>query len=494
MSKTALRALAGAALVLGATALLGAGPAGAGTLGSLTITPATGADTTPLSVRTSAGCPADAPNITVAITGAGFPAAGQNVVGNTDAGVSSSGPFSIALSDTLAAFEAQQPTPQPLSGVYDLTLTCRTALDPASKGTYTGQLLFTSPTAYTTDVPAASPSPSPSAPPATGFAFTRLAGNGRYETAARIATESFSTASTVILANGQSDDPRTTRNENHFPDALAAAYLAGNRGAPTLLTAETSLPAPTSAALTSLGARSVIIVGGTSAVSSAVESQLRSAGYTTSRVSGAGRYDTAKAVATTPPAGYVGTSPEGDRTAIVASGLGFPDALVAGPLAYRAKFPILITDPASLSSQTRSALTGLGIKRVLVAGGTAAVSAGAEQQLRSLGITVQRLAGTNRSATAVAVATYAYDRLAFDAGHVNLATGTQFPDALAGGPHGGAESAPILLTASSTEPGTATLDFLRARSATLRTGHVFGGTAAVSQSAQDSAATAASGR
>ena len=501
MSKNVYRALAGATLVLGATALLGSGPAGAGTLGSLTLTPPTGADTTPISVRTSNGCPADAPNIIVAVTGKGFPAAGQTVVGNTSAGVSSSGPFSVALSDTLAAFAAQQPTPVPLDGVYELTLTCRTALDPASRGTYTDTLFFSSPTAYTTDVPAqASPSPpaspAPSAstpPPADRFAFTRLAGNGRYETAARIATSSFSTAPTVILANGQSDDRRTARNEDHFPDALAAAYLAGNRTAPTLLTAETSLPAPTSAALRTLGTKTVIIVGGTSAVSTAVENQLKSAGFTTSRVSGAGRYDTARAVAKVPPASYVGTSPEGDKTAILASGQAFPDALVAGPLGYKAKFPVLITAGAGLSPQTRTTLTDLRIKRVLIAGGTAAVSAATEQQVRALGITVQRLAGTSRSATAVAVATYAFDRLAFDRSHVNLATGQQFPDALAGGPHGGQESAPILLTATATDPGAATLTFLSARSSTLRSGHVFGGTAAVSQSAQDRAESAATG-
>lgn len=495
MSKNVYRALAGATLVLGATALLGSGPAGAGTLGSLTLAPPTGADTTPISVRTSGGCPADAPNIIVAVTGKGFPAAGQIVVGNTSAGVSSSGPFSVALSDTLAVFAAQQPAPVPLDGVYELTLTCRTALDPASRGTYTDTLFFSSPTTYTTDAPT-QPSPSPSAgtpPPADRFAFTRLAGNGRYETAARIATSSFSTAPTVILANGQSDDPRTPRNEDHFPDALAAAYLAGNRTAPTLLTAETSLPAPTSAALRTLGARTVIIVGGTSAVSTAVENQLKSAGLTTSRVSGAGRYDTARAVAKVPPASYVGTSPEGDKTAILASGQAFPDALVAGPLGYKAKFPVLITAGAGLSPQTRTTLTDLRIKRVLIAGGTSAVSAATEQQVRALGITVQRLAGTSRSATAVAVATYAFDRLAFDRSHVNLATGQQFPDALAGGPHGGQESAPILLTATATDPGAATLAFLSARSSTLRNGHVFGGTAAVSQAAEDRAESAAAG-
>ncbi|MCW2680133.1 MAG: hypothetical protein JWM62_1534 [Frankiales bacterium] len=335
-----------------------------------------------------------------------------------------------------------------------------------------------------------SPSPSASGNPST-FSFTRLAGTERYATAARIATTSAATATTVILANGQSDDPRTSRNENHFPDALAAAYLAGNRSAPTLLTAENDLPTATEDALEAIDPDNVVIVGGTAAVSTAVQRELQTAGYTVTRIAGATRYDTASAVAAEPGTNYVGTSPEGDRTAIVASGQDFPDALVAGPVSYRAKFPVLVTTTAGLSSQTRKSLQDLQIGRVLITGGTAAVSTKVEQDIQAMGIDTQRLAGTNRAATAVAVAAYAYDQLGFDRSHVNLARGDQFADALAGGPHGGREGAPILLTLTARTVGTATLDFLQARGGALRAGHIFGGTGAVTQEAEDEAEAAA---
>jgi putative cell wall-binding protein len=339
---------------------------------------------------------------------------------------------------------------------------------------------------------AASPTPSPSATPDDErFSFERFAGNDRYTTAARIATGSYASAETVLLANGQSDDPRTARDESHFPDALAAAYLAGNRKAPTLLATEQALPQPTKDALRTLQARNVVIIGGTGAISAGVEKELTDAGYTVTRIAGANRYDTAKQVAETPAVDYVGENPDGDRTAIVASGERFPDALVAGPLGYFSQFPILITASASLSEPTQQALENLGIKHVLIPGGTAAVSAQAEAEIRALGITTRRFAGQDRTQTATQVAAYAYDSLGFDRAHVELARGNDFPDALAGGSHAGLKRSPILLTATPNEVGAATESFLRDRGSQLREGDIFGGFAAVSQRAEDQAQTAA---
>jgi len=344
--------------------------------------------------------------------------------------------------------------------------------------------------------PSGSPAPSVSPSPVSGgpLDLARLAGSNRYETAARIARGTFASAETVLLANGQSDDPRTGRNESHFPDALAAAYLAGSRKAPTLLATENGVPAATRDALGQLGTRNIVIVGGTDAISDAVERGLRADGLTVTRVGGADRYQTARRVAETVPAASVGTDPSGDRTAVVASGQDFADALVAGPLGYAAKFPILITPTARLSTETRAALQSLGIKRVIITGGSTAVSTAVEDELKALGITVQRFGGQVRSETATLVAAYAYDSLGFDRSHVELARGDQFPDALTGGPHAGVERAPILLTAAPDSLGTATEAFLRNRRSALRDGHILGGTAAVSTGVEEQAERAAANR
>ena len=328
--------------------------------------------------------------------------------------------------------------------------------------------------------------------PAQPFAFTRFEGADRYATAAAIATGSYPTAPVALLANGQSDDPSTSANEAHFQDALAGAYLAGNQAAPTLLTTVDVLPQVTLDALTALKTETVIILGGTAAVSAGQQTQLTQAGFTTSRIGGASGYDTARLIAETPPSTYVGVNPDGERTAFVASGEGFADALVAGPLAYRSKFPVLLTTPGRLSEQARASLQKLEIDRVLIPGGTVAVSAATVREIEALGIVVQRFDGQNRNETAVKVADYAYDVLGYDSEHVNLAGGDDFPDALAGGAHAGLDAAPILLTATSDVVSESTLGFLTARKAELLAGHVLGGTSAISQSAQDQAEAAVS--
>src|SRR5438093_1028670 len=85
------------------------------------------------------------------------------------------------------------------------------------------------------------------------------------------------------------------------------------------------------------------------------------------------RHRTARLVAEQPGAAAVGSVGQ-KKTAIVASGAAFPDALAGGPLAFGSKLPLLITDPASLSSDAQTALGSLAIKQVVLLGGTAAVS------------------------------------------------------------------------------------------------------------------------
>jgi putative cell wall-binding protein len=299
--------------------------------------------------------------------------------------------------------------------------------------------------------------------------FSRLAGEDRYGTAAAIARDTFPRADTVLLASGL---------ERNLPDALAGNYLAGFEDAPILLTTPGATPAVTKQALRDLGAQRVIVLGGTNAVSAAQFAELDRT-YDVTRVGGRDRYETAAKIATTPPASYAAS-----KTALVARGDQFPDALVAGPLAYRAQLPILLTRPGSVDSFTRTALSTLGIDKVVLAGGTQAVSDATAGQLADArgndSITVTRVAGTDRRETAVAIAKFATGELGFPRLHADLARGDQAVDALAGGPHAGQVGGIILLTESNGTLGAATARYLAQESITLERGHVFGGTAAVS--------------
>lgn len=165
---TTARTYAGAALLTGVLCAVPAPVAAASSpvaavpqLGTLFVDPPTGADDTPLDLLTSGGCPAPATNVVARVFGNGFPAGGQIVVGNTDAGVRRGSSFSVVPGDTLRAFAALQPTPAVLSGSYRVVVSCQEALGSVSLGDYVGTLVFSSPRSYAARNPAVRPVPAP---------------------------------------------------------------------------------------------------------------------------------------------------------------------------------------------------------------------------------------------------------------------------------------------------------------------------------------------
>jgi putative cell wall-binding protein len=309
----------------------------------------------------------------------------------------------------------------------------------------------------------------------------RLAGPDRYVTARAISTSTFSAPETVaIIAGGES-----------YADALPAAYLAGAEDSPMFLTPPGALPAGLLDTLDDLKVEGVQIVGGTSAVSEHVVSQLEDHGLAVDRLAGTDRYETARKIAELLPPEAVGTFGAG-RAAIVVSGESFADALAAGPLSASNGFPILLTNPGGLHNQAVAALKSLAIKQVLIVGGTGAVSTSGEDQIKALGIAVRRVAGASRQATAVAVAEVARGELQYPLDRVELARGDGFVDALVGGVRGGKVLAPVLLTAGDAL-GSDARDFIKANTATVKFVDVLGGSGAVSAAVAADAVAAAKG-
>lgn len=310
----------------------------------------------------------------------------------------------------------------------------------------------------------------------------RYAGDDRYETAARTALAANPDgAATAIIARGDA-----------FPDGLAASYLAGVEGAPILLTAPSTLPPATLDGLDQLGTQRTIIVGGVAAIDQSVEDALvrRLGEGNVERIDGSNRYETAAFVFN--EVGTLGTlrdlSGNSDRqlrTAVVASGRSFPDALAAGPLAAAASVPILLTEPDALPQFTQWAIES-GVQQVLVAGGSATVSQSVLGQLRAIdGVeVVERVAGADRTATAARLAEVTRDLLGWSHRAVTVALGTDFPDALSLAPAAARLRAPILLARSTGDVGAETFTAVQADCDPIRTLVVSGGTAAVDASAQ----------
>ncbi|GAB4285676.1 MAG: hypothetical protein Kow0067_08830 [Coriobacteriia bacterium] len=294
-------------------------------------------------------------------------------------------------------------------------------------------------------------------------------GSNRYGTAVQLSKTTFPAGSvdTVVLATGE-----------NFADALAASGLAGAHEGALLLTPRDAVPTVVLGELTRLGANKVVIVGGTAAVSSSVETYLRNvAGYTVQRIEGSNRYATAAAVA-----GEVKRlmGAEWEGTAFLVRGDEFADALAVAPFAYRKGYPVLLTASTTLSGETRSAIGQTGVTDVVIAGGTSAVSATVMSSVKALPgmLTVDRVWGTNRYATASGMARYGERHFWGSAAYVGMATGADFPDALGGGAVCGARGGVLLLT-EPTRLSSAPWAFLRDFKSSVLDVEVFGGPAAV---------------
>jgi putative cell wall-binding protein len=299
-----------------------------------------------------------------------------------------------------------------------------------------------------------------------GIDLQRISGPDRYATAATIAGDTFDSASSAFVARGDA-----------FADALAANYLAGIQGAPVLLSTPTSVPQVTIDRLKALKVGTVHLLGGTSALGPSIVSQLQGAGFAVDRIAGADRYETAASVASG-GGGNIGLDGQLRPTAVVSSGTSFPDALAAGGIVFGKHFPQLLTAPDALPAATATALSNLGIKHVLLTGGTGAVSSAVESQLAGMGLAVDRVAGATRWETSIDLANLAIDSFGFGGDHVAIATGENFPDALTGGTRAGRLTAPLVLTTGAGLQGIV-CTFLHNHGAGITSGDVLGGKDAV---------------
>jgi len=274
-----------------------------------------------------------------------------------------------------------------------------------------------------------------------GITVTEIEGENRIATAIETAEAAFPDgADTVLIATAY-----------NWPDALGGAALAGAVDGPILLTDPGALPATVAEEIGRLGASHAIILGGTGAVSTAVESALGTllGSQSVQRIAGTDRYATARAVAAEAVARQ-SARPEGyDGTAFMATGAAFPDALGASPLAAANGWPIYLVDPRGVDSATISAMKAAGVKHTIVLGGTGAVSADAQAAISSgVSCSTERIAGATRYETAAEVAAYGVTECDMYWSGVAIATGLNFPDALAGGVLQGRSGAVMLLTPS----------------------------------------------
>ena len=197
-----------------------------------------------------------------------------------------------------------------------------------------------------------------------GMTPIRLYGNSRYETAVKIAqqldTLKAGTFSEIFFASGA-----------NFPDALAGSTVAALSGCPILYAPPTgAIDSATLSYARSTGCKKAVILGGTSAVSSAGQSSLSNSGFSVNRLYGSDRFSTAITISKSYKHLFNGNA------VAVATGMSFPDALAGGVFAAKNKMPVLLIGKYPTSDMSKF-VDDLGADTIYVFGGTSAVPSAA---------------------------------------------------------------------------------------------------------------------
>lgn len=186
---------------------------------------------------------------------------------------------------------------------------------------------------------------------------TRIFGADRYETA-------FKTAEVLKQQLGvEKFDSIVVACGDKFADALGGSYLAAKKNAPILLVKD-SLNDSQKAFLQSHAANKKYILGGTAAVSAAVENQAKAYG-TVERIGGNTRYETSVLIAKE-------FFPDATQ-AVLAYAQNFPDGLSGGALAYAMKAPLVLT-ASGKESVAASYAKEQGIGSGVILGGSGLIS------------------------------------------------------------------------------------------------------------------------
>lgn len=296
-----------------------------------------------------------------------------------------------------------------------------------------------------------------------GYAIDRIAGSDRYVTSALISQATYDDAGgqDYGLPFGQVVFVTTGQN---YPDALAAGPAAASLfGSILLVPSRGTVPKPVVDEIRRLHGMSpptgvsVVVLGSEDAVSPEVASQVFGAAPGSPdlvRLAGKNRYDTAARLAEL----VVAWDESGDspvpvepNTVYLASGQTYADALAGGAAAAWEYAPLLLTQAASLPRETEAALKAGGYSTVKILGSSATVSEAVAARVASLlpGADIVRYAGANRFETAAMMNA---DAFADTDTEIHLASGTNYPDALAVAPRVNLTWGPTVLTRATCLP------------------------------------------
>lgn len=287
----------------------------------------------------------------------------------------------------------------------------------------------------------------------------RISGNTRYKTAIEVSKTAFKTSDHVIVVDGET-----------AVDSLLAGPLSVQMNAPILLVNRDGLSNDLISEIRRLGATKAVIIGGELAVPERAETELTKLGLDVTRLGGATRFETSVIVDL-----EVRKLSDVGNKAVIANGYTVFDALTAGAAAGEMGVGILFNDGKSVD-MLQDALEG--VTEAVVLGGELVENDTVVDALEAQGIAVERVFGSTRYATAVAIADKFYD----NPENVIISNGVKPYDALAGTVLSSKYNAPMLITPAG-ELNNDTKMYIEKIHA--KKAYVLGGTMAVSDSVRD---------
>jgi dipeptidyl aminopeptidase/acylaminoacyl peptidase len=324
----------------------------------------------------------------------------------------------------------------------------------------------------------------PSYRPTAKTHVVRLAGADRGATAI--------TASQAVWASAaNSGDTRehasavVLSRDDQFADALGGSALAANKG-PLLLTHTAGLdPAVRNEIVRVLGPanaaapQTVYVLGGTQALSPAVEKAITDLGYHVDRLQGPDRYSTSVAIANA-----ISAHP---WQVLIATGNGYADALSAGAAAGSSGVPsvVVLTNDKTMPQTTADYLKTLtaspsGRPTMYAIGGQAKAATDTLWHTGA-GPVVTSLVGTDRYETSFMVARQFFGD---QTTQVGVATALNWPDSLSGGAVMAHDHGPLLLVDPQKGLTPQEHQWVSANSGGLDHALIFGGTKVVTGMAE----------
>ena len=267
-----------------------------------------------------------------------------------------------------------------------------------------------------------------------------LGGEDAVDAAIAFSRATFETSPTALLARA-----------DLFPDALTTGALQGLFDAPLLLSGGDELDERVVTELERLETTNVVVLGNEQAISETLTDALAADGLNVYRLGGATRIETA--VAAVSEANPDATTAVLTR-AYAAEGAddaqAFADLLGVSPWAAEHDWPVLLSQSEVLTPSVAAFLADSALTEIIIIGGETAISAAVEEAINELGIATRRVAGSNRFATAIAIAEERGYATSGDPGRVILAEGTGRDDIWAPGfaaaAHGYRHGAPVILS------------------------------------------------